>query len=286
MKYKKIIFLFAVFLPLSIVLRLMQLSFTVDYSTGFFLREFETNGEAMLWVVFALCFAPAVFALFSHRNPEKPAEPNIILSIASFAAGISVVYELFFEEFSHTVMGWQIAAVKIAGVATAIFFICFGLERFISFRLPHICTAIPTVYFILKIICDFTSISSLALISENLIIMLTYCSVLLFMLQFTKLYNGIDSEYNFRKLLSTGLASIALCFTQTVPHFILKLYTGYSFMHTSLVANINIFFIGIFIAVFLFSHFSFSNACLSAEEREEQRFAIREIFSKLYNKFK
>lgn len=286
MKYKKIIFLFSVFLPVSVVLRTMQLSFTVDYSTGFFTREFKTNGEAMLWVIFALCFAPAVFALFSHRNPEAPPKPNIVLSVASFLAAGSVAYELFTERFSQAVMDWQVMAVKTAGVVTVAFFAYYGLQRFINFRIPRISTAIPTVYFILRIICDFTSISSLALISENLLLMISYCAILLFMLQFTKLYNDIDSEYNFRKLLSTGLASIILCFTHTVPHFILKLSTGYSYMHTSFAANINVFFIGVFIAVFLFSHFSFSNACLSEQEREEQRFAFKEKISKICKKIK
>lgn len=286
MKYKKIIFLFALFLPVSIVLRLVQLSFTVDYKTGFFVKQFESNGEAMLWVVLALCFVPALFALISHRNPEKPTEPNVFLSTASFLMSTAVLYELFFEKFSNTVMSWQILAVKTTGMLTAVFFALYGLERFISFKLPRIFTAIPTLYFIFRIICDFTSISALALISENLLVMLAYCSVLLFLLQFAKLYNGLDTEYNFRKLLATGLASIVLCFTQTVPHIVLKLVTGYSFMHTSLATNINIFFVGIFIATFIFSHFSFANACLNSEQREERRISAKEKITKIYNKFK
>lgn len=286
MKYKNIIFLFAVFLPVSIVLRLIQLSFTVDYSTGFFIKEFETNGQAMLVVLLGLCLAPAIFALFSHRNPEKPPQRSIAVGIASFMAAFSVIYELFFEEFSVSVLGWQITAVKITGILTAAFFICYGLAGILKFKIPNICTAVPVLYYILRIICDFTTISSLALISENLLVMLTYSMILLFMLQFAKLYNGLDSEYNFRKLLATGLAAILLCFTQTVPHITLKLVTGYSFMHTSLATNINIFFMGIFIAFFVFSHFSFSNACLTEDQREERQLAFKEKIEKIYKNFK
>lgn len=286
MKYKKILFLFGVFLPVAIMLRLVQFSFTIDYSTGFYIKEFESNGEAMFWVLLALIFSPSLFALFSHRSPAHPPKPNIILSLASFSVGSSIIYEMFFETFSAAVMGWQITLIKIAGILSAAFFICYGLKYFISFRLPNICTAIPTVYFILRIICDFTSISALALISENLLLILAYCSVLLFMLQFAKLYNGLDSEYNFRKLLSSGLASIMLCLTQTLPHFILKTLTGYSFMHTSLAGNVNLFFISIFIAVFLFSHFSYYNSCLTEEEQQNKRFSIMEKITKIRNKFK
>ena len=283
MKYKKIIFLFAIFMPVSVLLRLIQFSFTIDYSTGFYIKEFEVNGEAMFWVILGLCFAPAVFALFSHRSPEHPPKPTLTISIASFLAAASVIFEMMFEEFSAAVMGWQILAVKLVGIASAVFFIFFGAQRFINFSLPRIFTALPTVYFILRTICDFTSISSLALISENLLLMLSYCAVLIFMLQFTKLYNGLDSERGFRKLLSSGLLSISLCATSTIPHFVFKIITGYSFMHTSVAANVNLFFIGLFIAVFIFSHFSFSNSCTEAKTHTS---TLAEKFTNIWKKFK
>lgn len=270
MKYNKIIFLFCVFLPVAVLLRLMQLSFTVDYTTGFYLKEFESNAKAMLLVLFALTFAPSFFAFFSHRSPDNPPKPNIFLSIASIAVGVSIVCELTFEILPQTITGWQIGLLRISGIASAIFFVAFGLKRFINFKLPNICTAIPAIYIIFRIICDFTAISSLALISENLILMFAYCTVLIFFLQFAKLYTGLDSEYNFRKLLASGLAAVTLCILQSVPHFVLKTLTGYSFMHTSPTAAISLFVIGVFIAVFLFSHFSYSNACLQSQEQSEE----------------
>ena len=286
MKYKKIIFLFSVFLPVAVLLRLIQLSFTVDYTTGFYIKEFESNGKAMLWVLFALSFAPSVFALFSHRSPAHPPRPNIFLSISAFALGVSTICELIFEALPATIAPWQIAFLRISGVATAIFFILFGLKLFAKFTLPNICTVIPTVYFIFRIICDFTAISALALISENLILMFAYCAVLIFLLQFAKLYNGLDSEYNFRKLLASGLSAVTLCTLQSVPHFVLKVLTGYSFMHTSATAGITLFVMGIFIAVFLFSHFSFFNSCLTDEEQNAKENNLYEKISNFCKKFK
>ena len=200
--------------------------------------------------------------------------------------GISIIYELLFETLVPAITAWQITLLRVSGVASAVFFVCFGLKRFINLRIPSILTAIPIVYFIFRIICDFTSISALALISENLILMFAYCAVLIFLLQFAKLYNGIDSEYNFRKLLASGLAAITLCALQSIPHFILKSLTGYSFMHTSPEASISLFVMGVFIAVFLFSHFSFSNSCLSDEEQDDQPNDLLEKIVNLCKKFK
>ncbi len=286
MKYNKIIFLFSVFLPLAVLLRLIQLSFATDYATGLYIKEFEANGKAMLWVLFGLSLAPSFFAIFSHRNPAQPPKTNIFISLGAFAVGISIICELFFSSFSPVITAWQITLLKISGLATAVFFILFGLKPFLKLHIPNLCTAIPTVYFIFKIICDFSSISALALISENLIVMLTYCAVLIFLLQFAKLYNGIDTEYNFRKLLASGLAAVILCTLQTIPHFVLKVLTGYSFMHTSKFGNITIFVMGVFIAVFLFSHFSYFNSCLTEAEQIERRNNMLEKIANLCKKFK
>ena len=286
MKYKKIIFLFSVFLPVAVLLRLVQLSFTIDYTTGFYLKEFESNGKAMLLVLFALAFTPSVFALFSHRSPEHPPKPNIFLSVSSIAMGISIICELMLETLPDTITAWQVSFLKISGLASAVFFILYGLKLFVKLPLPNITSAIPTVYIIFRIICDFTAISALALISENLILMFAYCSVLVFLLQFAKLHNGLDSEYNFRKLLASGLAAITLCALQSIPHFVLKTLTGYSFMHTSPTGAVTLFVMGIFIVVFLFSHFSYFNSCLSDEEQDKRQNLFLEKIENIYKKFK
>lgn len=265
MKYKKIIFLFSIFLPISILLRTMQLSFTIEPQTGFFLTEFKANGTAMLLVIFALCLTPAFFAFFSHRNPENPPKPNLAISVTSFLMGISVICELLAEKISEYAIAWQGTALKIVGVLTFVFFIAFAVEPFIKFKLPKITMAIPTTYYILRIICDFSSIAALAIISENLLLMFTYCAMLLFMLQFAKLYNRLDSEKNFKKLLATGLVSIMLGFTQTVPHIILKISIGNALMHTPFITNLSVFFTSVFITAFIFSHFSYKNACLNSD---------------------
>ena len=74
-----------------------------------------------------------------------------------------------------------------------------------------------------------------------------------------KLYNGIDREYNFRKLQASGFASVLLCLTQSVPHIIFNLSNGGAYRHTSNISNISLLAYGLFTAAFTLAHFSLKN---------------------------
>lgn len=261
MKYKKILLFFLIALPLSIGLRLIQLLFTVEAKTGFFLPEFEKYGVYILVIIFAFSILTAIFAFSSHRSPQNAPKPNIFMSVSAVLLSLSVFYEINNETFPLIIKEWQRNALFIFAVATGVFFILFSAQRFIDFKLPRSFFIIPTVYFVARVVCYFTATSSLALISDNLILMATYIAILIFMLQFTKLYNNIDTERNFRKLMASGFASVIFCFTQSLPHIIMNFVTDFGYQHTSMIANITILFTGIFILAFCLSHFSYKNAC-------------------------
>ena len=91
--------------------------------------------------------------------------------------------------------------------------------------------------------------------------------MLLFFLSFGKLYNGIDTERNFRKLMASGLVSAVLCFTQSIPHIIINLVTDNGYLHTSNADNFSVLSFGMFIAVFTFSHFSAKNIKVVSSQR-------------------
>lgn len=261
MQFKKIILFFIPALPLSIALRLLQLTYTIDTETGFFKPDFEALGKYILIAIFAFTAAIVVFSFASHRTPERPPEVNIFTSLTSALLCFSVLYELAAESFPEAVPFWQVALLQVFGFATAAFFAVFALKKFVNFPLPGICTVIPTVYLILRIICDFTSISSLALISDNLLLMAAYCAALLFMLNFAKLYNNAGGDYAARRLMASGFSSALLCFTQSVPHIAVNTLLDMRYSHTTMQANVTVLLLGLFITAFTFSLFSKRNCC-------------------------
>ena len=259
MKLNQIILFFALVLPASIVMRLYQLLFTVDSTTGFYTIESGNNGVILLIFIFLFCFATYIFATFAHSKPEQPPSKNVFLSISAVLLSFAIFYDIKSISLTANLLPWQSTLLKIAGSITAIYLITYAVLPYTNTKTPPILNTLPTIYIIIKIICDFTSISKLALISDNILLITTYCVLLLFVLNFAKLYNGIDNEYNFKKLLSFGLVSIILCFTNSIPYFIMNIITNNQYTHITLSTNIVILFFGIFISVFLLSHFSKNN---------------------------
>ena len=267
MKYKKIILFFCIIMPLSILLRTFQLFFTVETKTGFFKSEYETAGFYLLLLIIAVCVSLAVICFTGHRNPEHPPKINPLISFASFFAVLGVAAGVYDARLSPVAMPWQIALLTVSGFIAAVYFILYAVSGFINLKLSPLLSVLPSVYFIMRITCSFTAISSLALISDNILIISALCVMLLFFLNFGKLYNGIDTERNFRKLMASGLVSIVLCFTQSIPHIIINLTTHNGYLHTSNADNFSVLSFGIFIAVFTFSHFSAKNIKVVSSQR-------------------
>ncbi len=261
MKYKKIMLFFCVAIPLCIALRFMELQYIVEAKTGFYKSEFTGYGNAIIAVIFAFAVMTAVFSFTSHRSPEHPPKPNIPLSICSFILAISIVAEMFLESFAPDIIIWQVVFLRISEILAAAFLVLFGLNKFINIPIHQVIYAFFPIYIIFKIIFSFTAISSLALISDNILLIASYCTSLLFAVSFAKLYNKMDTEKGFKRLLASGLVSVILCFTQSIPHIIYNLLNNNVYLHTSMHTNINLLFLGIFILTFLLSHFSKENAC-------------------------
>jgi len=255
MQYRKIMLFFTIGLPISIIMRVFQLFFVIDSTNGFFIEKYNTYGIIITVLIFAITTFLAVFCLTSHRAPENTPEPNLFLSIASFFLGFAVIFDIFIKETSIAVSPLLNTLKFVFGFATAVLFLGHGFKKFYNFKIPSFCFIIPCLYIILKTITQFTIISALALISDNLLVISAYCAYMLFMLQFAKLYNNADSDTDFRKLLASGLVSVVLCLTQAVPYFIYGILNSFKYTHTSLATNLLLLAMGVFALTFTLSHY-------------------------------
>lgn len=259
MQYKNVVILFSIGLPVGIILRLIQLNFIVEAKTGFFSPEFSVFGYAILALFFIIALLFVISSFVTHRCPEHTPSVNIPLSISSFIAAIGVFANTF---FSKSTTSFQSALLNISAICTIAFFISLGVKAYIDFNLPKFTFLFPCIYFILDIIKEFTTVSSIAVISDNILLIAALCSLMVFSLQFAKLYNDTDEEYNFRKLLASGLVSSFFCYVQSIPYFIFNIISDTPDTHILFSSNLSLLCIGSFVSVFLFSHFSRKNACI------------------------
>lgn len=259
MKFNKVIVFFTISTVLSIITRFFQINYTVDFKNGFFYQEYTGLGYFIIAFIFTFALITVLFSFSSHRRPKSPPSNSVFLGICSFILALSIVFEAF-NEFLLTSNNIQTLLFKVFGILAAVYFIALGLKQFIDIPLPNMLSLIPAVYVIFVIVLNFTAISSLALITDNIFLLSAYCIVLLFFINFAKLYNTLETEGNFKKLLATGLSGSLLCFTQSIPHFIINIIHNNSYNHISNISNLSLFAFGLFIITFIFKCFSKQNA--------------------------
>ena len=249
MKLNKIMILFALVLPISLALRFFQILYAIDLSTGFFKKETQTIGVLSFCLIGAACLALAVFSHFSFRSPIRRRK-SVLQAIPSLLCAAALAFELVSESFAGTILFWQSVLLIVSGIATVLLFLVYGVSLLTGYSLPAIFFAIPPVYFIIRIVCSFTAISSLALISDHVLLMATYCTGLLFFLNLGKLYNQIDEDHTFRKLLGSGLCFILLAVTESLPYLAMNLLFGSEYAHTTFPANLSAFAFALFASMF------------------------------------
>lgn len=259
MKLNKIIAFFLISVVSSIFLRFYMLNYTIETHTGFFILNFDNYGKLLLLLIFIFCFATTIFAFFTFSKPEKPPKENFALSLISVISAIVICIETYYSSSQTTIIPWQSLSLKIAGFGTGIYLIFYGISALTKIKPHPVFSTIFPIYFIIRLVCDFSLISKLTLISDYMLLLAAFCYLLLFTLSFSKLYNNSNPERNFKFLLATGLGSASLCFTIAIPHIVFNLLNGFNYLHTSIFSNITLLFLGIFIIVFLISYFSRKN---------------------------
>ncbi len=259
MKYKHLVTLFAVALPVSVLIRVFQVFFTVDGTTGFFKPDYKTLGICMVVILLAIIATTAIISVFIRRCPPKMPRVKKSLGTSSLLLGLSVLFEIFNTSYTTNIAFWQKGLVVLFGGATAVFFIAYGLKMFKNFHINRKFYVVPVLYWMIKLVFIFTGISSLALISDNVFLVLSYCGTLIFMLEYAKFANKIDIDMNYKKLFASGLAAIILCAVTSLPRFIAVIMGNTEILHESVASPVTVFFTGVFIAAFIFNDYSVHN---------------------------
>lgn len=259
MKYKRILNFFAIALICGIVVRTFQVVYTIDGSTGFFKSNYAEFGFKMMVFICALLVLIAVMGASVRRCPRKLLKVNPILGILSIALSVATVYEISTVVLSSRVPNWQVVLFNLSGYLAAAFFAAYGIKAFYDYRLPHPLYILPVIFWIIKLIYTFTAISTLSLITDNIFMLACYCAVLIFMLEFAKLANNIDMKWNFKKILSSGLSAVYLCFVFSVPRLLVAIFGNSTVLHESIGSAFSTLLMGAFTSCFLISHFKNRN---------------------------
>jgi len=272
MRFKNILNYFYIALVTAVVLRIYQLIYTIDNVTGFFKQPYKTIGTLMTAAVFAIILSVGVISSTVHRCPIKMPHVDYLTGGASLVSGLSILYEISTSAPTANVPSWQRILLNLTGLAAGIFFCAYSVKSVKKFKIPSSLFIFPVLYFVVKLIYTFTAVSSLALITDNIIILLTYICILLFMFEFAKLANGLDSEKGYKKILVTGLTAVILCAVSSLSIIVAAVILNRTDLRENFSSVVSTLFIGFFIFRFIRIHFSGKNLRRHRHRRHSVKF--------------
>ena len=220
MKHNHIINLLWISIPICALLRLLQILFTIDGTTGFINQQYSDIGTLISLIIFAAVAAMGVMAYFAE-GPSKP-EPALrpILAFTCTLTGGMFIFATV--SGISTFNSWHSILLVLLSLMSAFVFILFGLKNIYSYNFSPILLIVPTLYYIVKLINLFLTTSAIALVSENIFLLFTNSAVLWFLFEFAQYENNFgDPKKTYKKIFASGICAVMLCIITGLPKLIL-----------------------------------------------------------------
>lgn len=259
MKYRNILIVFIISLVLSIGLRTYEIVALTDSATGFVEHEHSSLATTLTGIIAALAAVVTVCACTVKRNPMKLPKTSIILSVSSFLLSFGILLDIANVYFSSNVPYWQAALVNVSGIVSVVFFVCYGVTAFISFHLPRALFIAPVIYWLFKLVCVFTSISSISLLIDYAFMMIAICATLLFMFEFSKLANKINLKSSYKRILITGFLAAFFSFLTVLPSLLARAFGIVTVFREGSADAVVYLLSAVFITVFVMNMFKSGN---------------------------
>ena len=246
MNFRKTMIFFSLALAVSVTLRTLMIFFTTEASSGFFKKGYEVFSYGMMVIIISAILLCIVFAAKCSR-PKAPAFLNTVNTFVSVLLGLSIGTEALFVDYSGSAMPWQNLLQTIFGVLSCVVFMWLGIYFSGLVPAPGIFLIIPAVFFLFRIIVVFITYSGVSTIADNVFELASLCASLIFMMQYAKIQNSVNTEKTNAKVLPTALAACLIIFTQVIPIIIAMLSENDALIHSSSLYIPSCLFMGIFI---------------------------------------
>jgi hypothetical protein len=251
MKFKHIMWYFAVSLCACTLIRTLQLFFTLDTATGFIKTEYKSVGVIMTAIVCMAALLGVLIGASVRRCPKKMPKINPLLGISSLFLSVAVFGEVFTAGGVPEANFYIDIALRAFGCFAGLFFAAYGVRAFVQFKFPEPLFILPVVYWAIKLIYAFMSISTLALITDNIFVCAAYASTLVFMLSYARLANLIALETTSRMVMASGICASIFSIAASLPRFVVMLSGNSALLHESVFSTLTMFAAGIFMILFI-----------------------------------
>ncbi|MBQ6884905.1 MAG: hypothetical protein IJN56_04120 [Clostridia bacterium] len=220
MKHRQIINLFCIALPVCVLLRAIQIHFTIDGTTGFIKQQYNDIATLITLVIFATVATMCVLAFFTENIALKNSESQPAVAITGILTSGMYLFEMFacFSEIN----GISGILLMFLGLLSALSYLAYGINKIYPYNFPAITLIIPTIYYVVKLIKLFISTSSLSLVTENIFLLFANSALLWFAFAFASFENEINNSSKRPKtIFACGITASLLCVVTALPKLLL-----------------------------------------------------------------
>lgn len=254
MKNRHILTLLCVVTPACVILRTIQLIFTIDGATGFIKQQYTAISILITVIV---CAAIAAMSMLAVSVDEIKERSHIKYpSVATVCALVGGMFVYQTVAGMAVLAAWYDVLLVLLTLVSAFVFVAYGLKNVYDYKMPAIMLVAPVLYYVVKLISVFVSTSALALVTENIFLIFTNSVLLWFMYEFASFENQIgDVSKKPKKLFTSGLAAVMLCAVTAIPKLILLLTGKTEISSGDVSATLLNISVGIFIITYIISKF-------------------------------
>lgn len=240
---------------LCVAARVICLTYATESQTGFFTERLSSVGLSLTVIPLLLAFISIFFSFFVKEKVSSNFKQSKKTAIISVLFGACIfLYSVGLSTHTSTVY-WQHLLEVITGVLCAVWFIFFGIGRFLDIKLPSVTYIMPTLHWIMRLIVVFSSFSTTSLVAEHIFSLFSNGFTLLFMLSMGKYLTDCSNKKDKKALFPLATASFILNTTSALSRLIVFLLGHSDKIHFESSVDIVSLCAVIFIALITFDIF-------------------------------
>ena len=264
MRHRHAIMLFSIALPICVLLRTIQMCFTIDSTTGFIKQQYSAIGVIISVIICATTAAVGLLAATIENTKQNKAAQRPAVAIAAALAGGMFFYQTVAQTQSGLLLSfngaWYDVLLIFLALVSAFVFVAYGLKNIYEYQMPNILLVAPVVYYIVRLISIFVSTSALARVTENVFLIFTNSVLLWFMFEFASFENEIgDTDKKPKRLFASGLAAVILCAVTSLSKIIFAMVSRVKLSNGDIASALLNAAIGVFILVYIICNFGEEN---------------------------
>lgn len=234
----------------TILLRIIEMMFFIDPSTGFYYSGF--GSIAFITVGFLAAFAVFAYIIIATNKPKYKSAGELYYSnvIAALICLCGFVCDLIIKVCSVNGISWFEVLLSLMAIAFFAAQAGYGIAG--KGTMPILCF-LPLPYWIYMLIKFFIEITDMAVISENLY---RLASIMLMLICYTlvaKVMCYVNLRKNARRLTVIGLVAAVVVGISNVSEYILVIIKKSYVLHYNELPDITLFLSAIYMVIFILS---------------------------------